>query len=378
MSNELDADLKYWLAFDGVDGLGLKGWDRLTARFGTMQAAWNAAPEELANAGMTPKALASLKRRRTSHPPDALLAGLSRANAQAVRLHGPGYPAMLAEIADPPRVIYYRGNIDFDCRLAVAVIGTRVPSAYGKELTRRLTGELASAGITIVSGLARGIDALAHQTALDVKGNTIAVLGGGVNRLYPADHAPLARRIVAGGGAIMSEYPPDERAQRQNFPQRNRIVSGMCTGVLVIEGDIGSGALITAYSALEQNREVFALPGNVTSTKSRGPNELIARQHAKLVTSTESILEELNLQRFINPSPGSNDGSGGVSEVPLDLDETERKLLKHLRDAGEPLHIDVLQRGTGIDIGDINAGLVTLEMERLIKRVSPMTFTATD
>jgi DNA processing protein len=249
----------------------------------------------------------------------------------------------------------------------VAIVGTRRPTPYGKEAARELAAALASAGVTIVSGLARGVDAAAHVAALEAGGRTIAVLGSGLDKIYPHEHTVLAEKIV-NSGAVISDYPLGTPPESVNFPPRNRLISGLSLGVIVVEAPPESGALITTEFAVEQGREVFAVPGSILNRNSAGPNRLI-QQGAKLITSAEDVLEELNLKM------AAQHAEARAQLSLLDTaDETERALLSHL--STEPLHADELCVLLGQPIASISSALAMMELKGLVRQVGGMTYVA--
>jgi DNA processing protein len=306
------------------------------------------------------------------------LAQAERAGVRLVTFVDPEYPAFLKEIHDPPLVLYVQGDPAALGYSAVAVVGTRSPTMYGRETARRLSFQLAQAGVTVVSGLARGIDTEAHMAALQAKGRTVAVIGSALDAIYPAENRALAARIAAEGGAVVSEYPFGRQADRQTFPMRNRIVSGLCGGVLVVEAGLTSGTLITANQALEQGRSVLAVPGRIDSPSAQGCHRLI-RQGAKLAESLDDILEELQTLPGARRAPpsaaalASSAGAGqGLHAAPArvaapPLDEQERKLLEALGD--EELSVDALIQASGLPAGAVGARLMGLEMKRLVRRL---------
>lgn len=273
------------------------------------------------------------------------------------------YPKLLKEIYDPPFCLFVRGQINNDNH-NLAVVGTRKFSIYGKQITEELVAPLARQKINIISGLALGIDSIAHETTLKNEGTTIAVLGSGVNRahIFPSIHRNLADRIIESGGAIISEYPPGTLPTRYTFPRRNRIVAGMSAGTLVIEAPESSGALITSQCALDNGREVFAVPQNITSENSLGPNNLI-KNGAKLVTNYQDILETFNLEeirQFIDNKKISADS-------PI-----EEKILNTL--SKEPIHIDIITKNTQLDSHIISATLITMEMRGKVRNLGGMMY----
>ncbi|MBU1879469.1 MAG: DNA-processing protein DprA, partial [Chloroflexi bacterium] len=274
----------------------------------------------------------------------------------------PDYPALLREIHGAPPVLYVRGELLPRDEWALAVVGTRRVTAYGREVTSRLAGELARCGVTVVSGLARGVDTVAHRAALDAGGRTIAVLGSGLDVVYPAENRKLAQQI-AEQGALVSDYSLGTRPEAGNFPARNRIISGLALGTLVTEAGAGSGALITADYALDQGREVFAVPGSILSRGSAGTNDRIQQGGAKLVASVPDILEELNLTMIADHQE--------AREV-LPANETEAALLAQL--AAEPVHIDQLARGAALPVAEVSAALTMMELKGLVRHAGGMQY----
>lgn len=270
----------------------------------------------------------------------------------------PAYPALLRETSDPPLALLYRGELRVEDELAVAVVGSRRATAYGLELSRHLAGELARRGLTIVSGLARGIDAAAHRGALDAGGRSIAVLGSGLERLYPPEHRDLAERIAARG-AVLSEFALDAPPLAAHFPRRNRVITGLTLGTLVVEAALKSGSLISARHALEQNREVFAVPGPVGSPNSEGVHALI-RDGARLVGSAEEILEELR------PDVRERLACVGPPSPPEPLDPRQKRLLELLQSNGRPLDADELVERSGLTTRETLEALLELEMKSRI------------
>ena len=275
-------ELKYWVAVNRIPRIGRARYALLENYFGTLENAWNAGVSDLRAAGLDARSAQRIATRRPTIDPEAELGRLEDLGVRAITRHDDGYPPRLKEIYELPPVLYVRGLFLPEDERSVAVVGTRRPTAYGREVGYRLTSDMARSGVTIVSGLARGIDAIAHRAALEAGQRTIAVMGSGVDVIYPREHANLAEEIVQSG-ALISEHPLGIRPNAQNFPRRNRIMSGMTLGTLVVEAPEGSGALITAKHALEQDREVFAVPGNIFSPASRGTNRLIRDSAAKLV-----------------------------------------------------------------------------------------------
>jgi len=285
---------------------------------------------------------------------------MSRAKPEIIEklsLHDKNYPAILKEIHDPPKELYVRGKITDEDKIAIGIVGTRKYSQYGKQVALEIAGDLARLGITIVSGLAKGIDTFAHQAALENNGRTIAVLGGGIDKtaFYPPSNYHLGEKI-SQQGAVISEYPAGIHGTSFTFPQRNRIISGLSLGIIVIEAPEKSGALITAALALEQNREVFAIPGSIYETNSAGTNQLI-KMGAKLVTSIEDVLDELNLTHLMTTKKKKF-----KSETP-----EEEVIISVL--SNQPKHIDELIKISGLPTSIVNSTLTVLELKKAARNL---------
>ena len=291
------------------------------------------------------------------------MARLERAGVQVLTWEDPDYPRRLRHIYNPPPVLYVKGTLTPQDEWAVAVVGTRRPTAYGREAARVLAAGLARHHVTVVSGLAVGIDAEAHRAALEAGGRTIAVLGSGFRHLYPARHRDLARRITQQG-AVISEYPLDVRPEPANFPPRNRIISGLSLGVVVVEAGKTSGALITARFAAEQGREVFAVPGPIFNRPSEGPNRLI-QEGAIPVTSVDDILEALDLTQLAEHQE---------ARLTIPTSDLEDRILACLREA--PLHVDEIVRQTHLDASQVMSTLTLMELKGLVRQVNPMEYRA--
>ncbi len=355
------SDLRYWIGFNIVRGIGPKRLRALLSYFGDVERAWNAPADELRRAGLDRRSLQNLLAARSSVDLDEQLRRVERAGVRVLTWESDEYPPLLREISEPPPVLYVRGAFTAADAWAIAVVGTRRASVYGKEVTRRLTSALARSGITIVSGLARGIDGVAHRAALDAGGRTIAVLGCGIDHIYPPEHRSLAREIAARG-VLVSDYPLGTPPEGRNFPPRNRIISGLSLGVLVTEAGRRSGALITADFAADQGRDVFAVPGSILAHGSVGTNSLI-RDGAKPVLKPEDILEELNLTMVPEYT---------AARETLPADETEAAILRHL--SAEPLHVDELRQQVGLPIAQVTSTLALLELKGLVRAVGGMMY----
>ena len=359
MSNN---DLKFLNAFNSIPNVGPVTLRTLKNHFGDYQNAWRASETELKNLNLREDILRSIMWKKPSIQPDQEMTRLVRENIWTLTENDPLFPTALREVPNSPIIIYGRGQVkNLQGQTLLAVVGTRKPTQYGLEAVSTITRELTEAGITIVSGLAMGIDARAHETTVENKGKTIAVLGSGVNQdsIFPPENRGLARRILENDGTIISEYAPSTPAVKEHFPARNRIISGLSKGVLVIEAREKSGALITASLALEQNREVFALPGSIFSLASVGPNKLI-QQGAKTVISSRDILEELGIDY--------NKVREGANEL---LTEKENLLLGLL---DEPLNIDVVKERTGLETSTIVASISLLELKGKIRNLGGDTY----
>ena len=252
-------DLKYWVAFHQISGIGPKPFAKFEARFGALETAWRAPITDLVAAGLNRKLAGDTDRFRDEHEPDEILGEVERLGITPFHLRHPEYPSQLAETPAAPSVVYVKGQPLAADEPAIAVVGSRDATPYGLEMTRRISYDLARSGVTVVSGLARGIDTAAHRAALEAGGRTIAILGSGLDRVYPQRNVPMAEKIVESG-ALFTEYPPGVSALPQHFPRRNRVISGLCHGVLVVEAAFKSGAMLTVNWALEQDRDVFAVP----------------------------------------------------------------------------------------------------------------------
>jgi DNA processing protein len=355
------SDTKYWVGFNRIPGIGRARFSQLERYFGDLRHAWHAGPADLRSAGLDTRTVNTIIDSRPGISPDAEMENLERYNVKALTWNSPVFPARLKEIYDVPPLLYVRGDLTPDDEWAVAVVGTRRATVYGRQVTQELVAELIHSRITIVSGLARGIDSIAHRTALEAKGRTVAVFACGLDLVYPAENTQLARTIMEQG-ALISEYPLGSRPKAENFPRRNRILAGMSLGVVVVEADEGSGALITANHALEQNREVFAVPGSILSPASRGTNRII-QDGAKLVTDARDILEELNLTMI----PRQLEMRESVP-----ANETESLLLKYL--SHEPTHIDEVCRNSHLPVATVSSTLAMMELKGIVRQLGGMNY----
>ncbi|NLW07436.1 MAG: DNA-protecting protein DprA [Clostridia bacterium] len=350
----------FWVALQQTPGLGTRRILRLLKIFGSAAAVWQAPEKDLLALQGLGNAAACLLEWRRQAVPEKLLDALAAADIGVVTLVEDAYPAELKRIYDPPPVLYWRGSCLPQEGLKIAIVGTRRATAYGLKVARSLACDLARAGVGVVSGVARGIDASAHRGAIEGGGLTWGVLGCGVDIIYPREHRELYQQIMKQG-AIISEFPPGTPPDAGHFPARNRIISGLTNGTLVVEAAARSGALITANLALEQDRDVFAVPGPITSRYSQGSNSLI-KEGARVVTGVEDILAE-----YENIKPRLWTLSRQEERAEIVLTPAEKKVLECL--SIEPTHIDNIMTAAGLQPGDINRALLQLEMANLIRRL---------
>jgi DNA processing protein len=325
---------------------------KLVEQFGSLESAWNADNKRLMPI-LDERALKGLRQKRESVDLTRMMAGFERDGISVVTLMDSTYPRLLREAPGPPPLLFTRGSFSDLDEQAVAIVGTRRMTGYGREMAARIAGDLAQAGVTIVSGLALGVDGVAHRAALEAGGRTIAVLGGGINRIYPSEHRQLAAS-VSGSGVLLSEYSPDEKADAPHFPARNRIISGLSLGVVVIEAPEKSGALITVDFAADQGRDVFAVPGNANSASSIGCNRLI-RDGARIVRSADDVLEDLRL--------------ASAPQIPVQqqilLDDKDRRLVAVM--TSTPQHIDDIAAQAHLSVSQVSVQLMTLELQGVVR-----------
>jgi DNA processing protein len=364
MSKEFEHQ-KYWLGFSKVYGLGFVKIEKLLNYFENLESAWQGSLNDFIQAGIEPKFAQKIVATRKETNLNKEMEFLYQEKIEMVHVYDEDYPELLSEIYSPPPVLFYRGQLkNVADKFSLGVVGTRKLSEYGKQITPRLVTELVQNKMVIVSGMALGIDALAHESCLSAGGRTIAVLGSGIDNanIYPSFNRYLFEKIIASNGLVVSEYPPGTRATKFTFPARNRIISGLSLGSLVIEAPASSGALLTTGFALEQNREVFAVPGSVLNKNSIGPNNLI-KQGAKAVTSGIDIIEALDLS-LVKSYVETQKAVADTPEEQLVLDN-----LTH-----EAIHINELSRLTKIDIRVLNSTLTLMEMKGKIKNLGNMMF----
>lgn len=355
-------ELRDWVALSFAAGVGSRTAAMLVDRFGSPAACLEASALALEAAGLRRESIESLRGGQLRSRAERELEALSKLGAKVLTMADPDYPALLRETYDPPIVLYCLGDLRRALgQPAIAMVGSRRCSTYGKNAAEMLARELASRGVTIVSGLARGIDAAAHRGALEGRGLTVAVMGTGLDDIYPREHRKLAERIVESG-ALVTEFPLGTPPLSQNFPFRNRLISGIALGVMVVEAAERSGSLITARMAYEQGREVFAVPGNITSAKSFGPNYLI-KDGAKLVQTWRDVVEEfpLEIKSKILASERDQTAPEQLTFDEVELSPAERRVLQMLS-LDEPTHIDKLLLSSGLNPPELNAALLKLEM----------------
>jgi DNA processing protein len=372
-----DENLTYWLALARVDGLGVRSAHKAIAHFGSPQAAYMASLTELESCGLTAPVAQAIFAQAGLREAEKEVEASAKAGCRLVTVSSEEYPALLGQIADPPLVLYVMGDATVLSRHAVAMVGSRRPSAYGSSVAHRLASDLSQRGLTVVSGLARGIDSASHRGALEAGGKTIAVLGSGVDVIYPRENKPLAKQIMESG-AVISEFPLGTGPTPQNFPIRNRIISGLSLGAVIVEAAEYSGSLITARLALEQNREVFGVPGNITSAQSFGPNHLI-KQGAKLVDQWIDVIEEFPAAiRMQLLPPGEASEGEPISAQTASLFETsmspdQKAVFETLR-ADEALFVDSIFGSVSLPQPRVLAALLELEMTGLVRQLPGKNF----
>jgi len=353
-----------------VEGIGARTYQRLLENFGNATAILNASRSDLNGFDfLKPDTLVQLTAARNRLDPTHIVELCEQDQIDILSLRDERYPAQLRTIADPPPILYVKGMLLPSDSFSIAVIGTRRCTRYGERQTERLTSALVQNGFAIISGLALGIDGVAHRVALKAGGRTIAVLGSGLHRIYPPEHKPLAQKIVESGGCILSEYPPFHPSAKWTFPQRNRIVSGLSLGVLVVEAPVRSGAMISARLAGEQGRDIFAVPGSIESPASSGCNQLI-RDGAYITESADDILNVLGPMRQPVLLPGMEGPVRHPNEV--SLNDIEHRVLQHIGKA-ETL-LDSIITASSLEPQQVLAALTVLEQKRIIRQITSTTF----
>ncbi|NWF70670.1 MAG: DNA-protecting protein DprA [Chloroflexi bacterium] len=357
------SEQQYWLGFSLIPEIGTKRILKLLHHFGSLASAWKASEGALRQAGLEARLVERLLAQRKTLDTARELARVEKVRAWLLILDDARYPAALKAIADPPAVLYVRGTLRPEDERALCIVGTRKATLNGRETAQQIAQELARNGLTIVSGLAQGIDEAAHRGALLGGGRTIAISACGINSIYPPQNLELAHEIIERG-AVVTEFPLNTPPRPHNFPQRNRIMSGLALGVLVAEAPAKSGALITASIAAEQGREVFALPGSIQNAASSGTNRLI-QEGAKLVMTVGDILGELNIAHSAVQAKAAVENVGADSEI-------EAQVLQWLYP--EPVHIDEIVRNSGLPVSVVSSTLTLLELKGLAQMVGAMQY----
>jgi DNA processing protein len=363
------SELKSWLALFTVPTVGPVRFTSLVKHFGSPEKALSASEKELSELPDIGTVVASnIKSKVAWDKAEEQLKLVEKNQVEVVTFKDENYPEDLKSIYDPPPFLFVKGEIKKEDRNAVAIVGCRSASVYGKRITERIGRELAKNGVTVVSGLARGIDSIAHLSVLKEGGRTLAVFGSGLDVIYPPENKKLTEEIVSSG-AIISEFFLGTKPEAPNFPRRNRLISGLSLGVVIVEAGAKSGALLTAGCALEQNREVFAIPGNLDSKNSEGTNALI-KQGAKLVTRVEDILEELKITLR-----GDKSSAVQTKQDLSGLSETEQNIYKFISD--EPSHIDKIASQASVGVPQALSSLLSLELKGWVKQLSGKMFVRT-
>jgi DNA processing protein len=357
----------YWLALRKVRGIGPRTAKLLIDAFRVPERIFAADERAICEAGVPRQVARAIAEFHDFEPLEKELCEITRIGARLVRMTDSDYPTNLRHIADPPPFLYVRGDAPMADAKCVAVVGARAASDAGRRMAQRLGLELAAKGITVVSGLARGIDAEAHQGALDAKGRTFAVLGSGIDLIYPAEHRDLAQKIIESAGALLSELPVGTPPVAENFPTRNRILSGMCLGVVVVEAAEKSGSLITARMALEQDRQVFAVPGSPLSGKTRGSNRLL-KDGAKLVECVEDVVEELAPQMAGLTARAPDTAVHAPTRMIEGEDRSDALAILGQLDHEERLHVDSIIETTGLPTSNVLRLLLELELKGLVSQ----------
>ena len=353
----------YWIGFNLVKGIGAVRFRALLDFFGDPARAWQAPSDALANAGLSPKIIDNLVKIRTQVSLELVWERIQAASIDVLTWDDDAYPTLLKEIDQPPPVLYVKGSLLPADQWAVAVVGTRRTTPYGRQVAEEVGQVLAQSGVTVVSGLAVGVDTLAHQAAIKAGGRTLAVLGSGVDNIYPPGNRRLAEEVITHG-ALISDYPPGTPPDAANFPARNRIISGLARAVVVVEAGETSGALITANFALEQGRDVFAVPGSIYAPQSKGTNRLV-QQGASPLLSPQDVLEMLNMTMVVEHN---------AARVVLPTDAVEAALYQVL--GAEPLHVDELRLAANLPIEKVTAALTMMELKGMVRQVGGMHYVA--
>ena len=359
----LEADRLYWVGFNLVKGIGAVRFRTLLDAFGDAQTAWQASTDDLRQAGLSQKIVENLLQLRTQVSLEQVWERIQQHHVTILTWDDEGFPRRLKDIDQPPPVLYVRGTLEEQDDWAVAVVGTRHVTAYGRQVTEEVSATLARSGVTVVSGMARGVDTMAHQAALNAGGRTLAVLGCGVDVIYPPENRRLAVQIVEHG-ALISDYPLGTAPESQNFPPRNRIISGISQAVVVVEAGVTSGSLITASFAAEQGRDVFAVPGSILAPQCQGTNRLI-RDGAAPLLSPQDVLEALNLDMVTEHR---------AARVALPTEPVELQLYQVL--GREPMHVDDIRSQANLPIERVSATLALMELKGTVRQLGGMFYVA--
>jgi len=354
-------DKKYWIGFNLIKGIGAVRMQGLVAYFGGLESAWKASTDDLAQAGLGTKVIERVIQARENVDLEKVWDKIEKQGIKILTWEDEAYPQRLKEIDQPPPVLYIRGEYLPDDLFAVAIVGTRRATPYGRQITEELSSFLAANGMTVISGLARGVDSVAHQATLKAGGRTIAVLGSGVDKIYPPEHRVLAEQMMERG-AIISDYAPGTPPDASNFPPRNRIISGLSLAVVVVEAGETSGALITAEFAAEQGREVFAVPGSILAPQSKGTNKLIQNGALPLLSVTD-LMQALDITRV---------GEHKAARKIMPSDAIEAKLLTLL--TSEPMQIDEIRNQSDLPIEKVSATLALMELKGMVRQVGGMNY----
>jgi DNA processing protein len=373
----MDESLLFWVGLTRIEGLGVRGAHQLIEHFGSPQAAYMASLTELESCGVPARVAQAIFAQAGLKDAEKEVQEAAKADCRLIAFDSEDYPPLLKEIPDAPLLLYVRGDAKILSQHAVAMVGTRRPSAYGSSVAHRLAHDLAQRQLVVVSGLARGIDSAGHRGALEAKGKTVAVLGSGIDVLYPRENQRLAEQIMKSG-AVISEFPLGTGPTPQNFPIRNRIISGLSLGVVVVEAAEYSGSLITARLAVDQNREVFAVPGSITSAQSFGPNHLI-KQGAKLVDQWMDVIEEFPAEIRMQLLPPAEASEGEpidaktASLFEASLNPDQKAIFEVLR-ADQTLFVDEIVGAAQVPQPRVLAALLELEMNGLIRQLPGKNF----
>ncbi|CAN5778242.1 DNA-processing protein DprA [soil metagenome] len=363
--DQANLDRPYWVALSQVDRIGPVRVRRLFEHFGSLEAAWSANRAQLGYI-LDARSIENIEQARRRTEPAAALELCERLGITVLTAIDLGYPRLLSHIPAAPPVLYVRGSLIETDDCAVAIVGTRRATPYGREIVSEIARDLAVAGVTVVSGLARGIDGFAHQGALEGQGRTVAVMASGVDVIYPSEHRALADR-VAGHGALVSDYPPGTKPDGSNFPARNRIIAGMSLATVVVEAPARSGALITVDFAADQGRDVFVVPANVTSGASTGSNKLI-RDGARMITSAADLLMDLGIGELTIDQTAP-------SQESLPLTDEERRIMAVM--SRQPVHVDEIVVAANMTVSQGSAMLTMLELKGLVQNAGSQHYSLT-